>query len=405
MTVRMVARTRRLDDEIDLVQVAGESGVLVMNGGAGLAGRGEALHIVHDPTGDPAHSVGEALREIAIDDEVGRPGCGPVGFATLPFDPRRTGSVVVPEVIAGRADDGTRWVTTITEEGSAPPDLLAPVVDRTGPSHIEVAAARPAADWCAAVATATEAIRSGGLDKVVLAREVTVTADRPFPVATVLDRLRRAFPGCWLTLVDGVVGASPELLVARRDDVVRSHPLAGTAPRGGDPESDARLAASLLSSTKNREEHQITIDEVHETLLPWCSYLDSEAEPSIVPVANVQHLGTMVEGRLSEPAPSVLELVRALHPTPAVCGRPRDPALALIEEIEDLDRESYAGPVGWVDHRGNGAWAVGIRSAAIDGPVARLRAGNGIVGDSVPEIELAETQAKLQALLGVLIRL
>ena len=202
-----------------------------------------------------------------------------------------------------------------------------------------------------------------------------------------------------------MLGASPELLVSRRDDVVRSHPLAGTAPRGGDPTTDARLAARLLASTKNREEHQITIDEVHETLLPWCSYLDSEAEPSIVPVANVQHLGTLVEGRLSDPAPSVLELVRALHPTPAVCGRPRDPALALIDEIEELDRGTYAGPVGWVDRQGNGEWAVGIRSAAIDGPVARLRAGNGIVADSDPQAELAETQAKLQALLGVLIRL
>jgi menaquinone-specific isochorismate synthase len=268
-----------------------------------------------------------------------------------------------------------------------------------------VTTARPAADWCSAVATATAAIRAGRLDKVVLAREVVVTADQPIAVATVLDRLRTVFPGCWITSVDGVIGASPELLVARSDDVVRSHPLAGTAPRGGDPTTDAQLGARLLASTKNREEHQITIDEVHETLLPWCSYLDSEAEPSIVAVANVQHLGTMVEGRLSDPVPSVLELVAALHPTPAVCGRPRGPALELIRDIEEMDRGSYAGPVGWVDHRGNGEWAVGVRSAAVDGPVAHLRAGNGIVADSIPETELAETQAKLQALLGVLIRL
>jgi menaquinone-specific isochorismate synthase len=405
VTGPLVARTRRLDDEIDLLTVAGSDGVLVSRGGSGLAGRGEALRIAHGPEDDPADTVGAALGAIEVDDELGRPGCGPVGFAALPFDPGRTGTVIVPEMVVGRADDGTRWVTTVAPVGAPTPDLAAPIIDQPGPARVEIAAVRPAADWCASVSTATDAIRAGRLDKVVLAREITVTADRPIAVATVLDRLRTVFPGCWITSVDGVIGASPELLVARRGDVVRSHPLAGTAPRGGDPTTDAQLAARLLASTKNREEHQITIDEVHETLLPWCSYLDSEAEPSIVAVANVQHLGTMVEGRLSDPPPSVLELVRALHPTPAVCGRPRDPALALIDEVEQLDRGSYAGPVGWVDHRGNGEWAVGIRSATIDGPVARLRAGNGIVADSDPRAELAETQAKLQALLGVLIRL
>ena len=125
-----------------------------------------------------------------------------------------------------------------------------------------------------------------------------------------------------LFAVDGFVGASPELLVARLGDVVRAHPMAGTAPRSGDPTTDARLAAALLASTKDREEHRITIDMVHDTLLPWCSYLDEEAEPSIVAMANVQHLATPVEGRLSSPPASVLELVRALHPTPAVGGRP-----------------------------------------------------------------------------------
>ena len=149
--------------------------------------------------------------------------------------------------------------------------------------------------------------------------------------------------------------------------MVRSHPLAGTAPRGGDPAADARLAAGLLASAKDRAEHQVTIDFVHQTLLPWCSFLDEEAEPSVVGVANVQHLGTMVEGQLSDPAPSVLELVEALHPTPAVGGDPRDAAVALIARLETGDRGRYAGPVGWVDGAGNGSWAVGIRSAELTG--------------------------------------
>ncbi|HEX4821395.1 MAG TPA: chorismate-binding protein, partial [Acidimicrobiales bacterium] len=142
----------------------------------------------------------------------------------------------------------------------------------------------------------------------------------------------------------------------------------------------------------------------HDTLLNWCSYVDYEAEPSIVPVANVQHLATLVEGRLSQPAPSVLELVDALHPTPAVCGSPRDAALAFIRANEGFDRGRYAGAVGWVDSRGNGSWAVSLRCAHLDGPTARVYAGNGIVADSDPMIELAETRSKLQAMLSALVR-
>jgi menaquinone-specific isochorismate synthase len=207
-----------------------------------------------------------------------------------------------------------------------------------------------------------------------------------------------------ISSIDGMVGASPELLVSRVGDVVRSHPMAGTTPRGGDPTADARLAATLLASAKDRHEHQLTIDMVQDTLLPFCSYLDAEAEPSVVPVANVQHLATLVEGRLSVPAASVLELVAALHPTPAVCGVPRDLALATIAELEQMDRGRYAGPVGWVDAAGNGRWAVGLRCAELDGSTARLFAGNGIVADSDPVTELAETRAKLQALLGAILR-
>jgi menaquinone-specific isochorismate synthase len=187
-------------------------------------------------------------------------------------------------------------------------------------------------------------------------------------------------------------------------DVVRAQPLAGTAPRGGDPASDARLAASLLASTKDREEHRITIDSLHDVLLPFCSYLDEEPEPSIVAVANVQHLATTVEGRLSNPPASALELASVLHPTPAVGGDPKDAALACIREEEGLDRGRYAGPVGWSDAAGNGRWAVGIRSAEVEGPIARVFAGNGIVADSDPTTELAETRAKLQAMLGAIVR-
>jgi menaquinone-specific isochorismate synthase len=279
-----------------------------------------------------------------------------------------------------------------------------PAAAAPGPGAFEVRSSRPPGEWVDAVAEATSRIAAGALDKVVLAREVVVTADADIPVAAVLDRLARAYPTCFLYLVDGFCGASPELLVGRAGDVVRAQPMAGTAPRRGDPTADARLAAALLASPTYRHEHQVTIDAVHDTLLGFSSYVDYEPEPSVVTLANVAHLATSVEGRLSQPPAHVLELVVALHPTPAVCGRPPDAALAVIAELEELDRGRYAGAVGWVDAAGNGQWAVSIRGAQVSGAEARVIAGNGIVGDSDPATELTETRAKLQAMLGAIVR-
>jgi menaquinone-specific isochorismate synthase len=386
----MRAVTRRVDTDLDVARWD----LQFERGRAGIAGRHSVLSV-------PIDEAGEILESIDVDDEVGLPGCGPVAFGALPFDPDSPAVLQLPDEVFGRAEDGTRWHTMIEMHDRV--DSSEPA-GGSPPSRFSVEPTRSPESWCALVEQATKLMTDDGLRKVVLAREVTVTADEPFEIDVVLDRLRTTYPGCHVFSVDGFVGASPELLVSRAGDIVRSHPMAGTAPRGGDPTSDARLAASLLASMKDRQEHQITIDMVHDTLLPWCSYLDYEAEPSIVPVANVQHLATIVEGRLSSPAPSVLELVRALHPTPAVCGSPRDEALAFIRANEGFDRGRYAGTVGWVDGRGNGTWAVSVRCADIDGPVARVCAGNGIVPDSDPATELAETRAKFQAMLSALVR-
>jgi isochorismate synthase len=410
----LLARTRRLDADVDLLRFAGRDGMLFERGRSGVAGRGCAARVPW-PGGDPAtaaRSVAEALAGIEVDDEVSLPGCGPLAFGSLPFTPGAPSELVVPAVVAGRADDGTRWITTIT-----PPELaadteamasLSAASSDGGPlasvRRFTVTAQREPEDWCALVERATKAMAGGALHKVVLARQIDIAADRPIDRLAVLERLRSAYPGCHIVSVAGFVAASPELLVSVAGDIVRSHPMAGTAPRGGDPTTDQRLAASLLASTKDRQEHQITIDMVHDTLLPWCSYLDYEAEPSVVAVANVQHLATLVEGRLSQPAPSVLELVAALHPTPAVAGWPRDEAVDWIAENEGFDRRRYAGTAGWVDAAGNGTWAVSIRCAEIDGPAARVWAGNGIVADSDPSTELAETRSKLQALLSAIVR-
>jgi menaquinone-specific isochorismate synthase len=410
--VTFVARTRRLDADVDLLAFAGPDGVLFERGRSGLAGRGCAVRLAW-PGGDPAASgraVAAALAAVEADDEVGLPGCGAVAFGALPFTPGAPGELVVPAVVAGRSDDGTRWITTIGGEAGNPEGapsrvaLVATAERLAPPRRFTVAAERHADDWCALVERATKAMAGGALEKVVLARQIDVTADRSIDRGPVLERLRAAYPGCHIVSIDGFLAASPELLVSVSGDVVRSHPMAGTAPRGGDPTTDQRLAASLLASTKDRQEHQITIDMVHDTLLPWCSYLDYEAEPSVVAVANVQHLATLVEGRLSQPAPPVLELVAALHPTPAVAGWPRAEAIAWIAAHEGFDRGRYAGTAGWADGAGNGTWAVSVRCAELDGSSARAWAGNGIVADSDPATELAETRAKLQALLSAIVR-
>jgi len=405
----LASRTRRIDADVDLLDVAGADGVVFERGPDGLAGRGEALRIeVPSLAAEHLATVQDALAGIVVVDELRRPGTGPVAFAALPFDPAMAAAFVVPELLVGRAADGTRWLTTVGDDPDDPvghpAELLAPAPATSRPSRYEVEATMDAEAWMELVAHATKRIVAGDLDKVVLAREVRVTADQPISRVGLLRRLRHAFPGCFAFAVDGMVGASPELLVSRAGETVRAHPMAGTAPRGGDPTTDARLAASLLASAKDRAEHQITIDMVWETLLPFCSYVDSEPEPSIVAVANVQHLASLVEGRLSHPPASVLELVAALHPTPAVSGWPLAPALDLIAAHEGIDRDRYAGAVGWVDAAGNGTWAVGIRSALLDGATARLFAGVGVVSDSDPEAELAETEAKFQAVLSAIVR-
>jgi menaquinone-specific isochorismate synthase len=404
----LVAVTRRLSTDVDLIDVAGETGVVWAHGRAGFGGRGVATRVTvprHDPA-LAAKAVHEALDVIDVDDDVGVPGTGAVALGALAFDLRVEGELVVPELVVGRSADGTRWITSITAGGREPelpdPPPAPPSADE--PTRYELTSERSPSVWCDAVSAARERLRGGDAQKVVLSRAVTVEADTDLSSTAILRRLRSSYPSCMLYSLEGLVGASPELLVARHGELVHSHPMAGTAPRSSDPTSDAQLAAGLLASTKDQMEHRLTIDMVHDTLLPWCSYLDEEAEPSIVAMANVQHLATRVEGRLSMPPASVIELMTALHPTPAVCGAPRERALELIAEYEQLDRGRFAGPVGWVDGAGNGAWAVGIRCAEIRGRMARLFAGVGVLPDSDPSAELAETRAKLQALLSAILR-
>ncbi len=274
-----------------------------------------------------------ALAALTGIDEVCVPGTGAVAFASFPFDPSVPGELIVPEIVLGRGPEGRRWLTTFgaitTDEALS---RLAALGDDDRPGAIGPEASDyrlrsallPEIWRDDVVAVARDRIRSGALRKAVFARELVLTTDHPIDPAVVLSRLHQAFRSSILFAVDGFIGASPELLVSRSDDVVRAHPLAGTAPRSSDPEADQRLAVGLLASDKDRGEHRITIDWLLDTLLPFCSYVDAEPEPTIVTLANVHHLGTRVEGRLSNPPASVLDLVAALHPTPAVGGDPQD---------------------------------------------------------------------------------
>lgn len=404
--VELVSRTVELEVAPDPVRVAGPDGVLFGRADAEtIAGRGEVARLAPD-------DAAAALTAATVEDPVARPGTGPVALGALPFHPDSAAEMIIPALVVRRGSDGGGWITTVGTREDPPGDpaqvdrsaWAAPPTPSPGPGAFTVESVRPPADWMAAVARATERIRAGALDKVVLAREVRVTADADFDLAAIVRRLTLGFPGCYAYSVDGLVGASPELLVGRAGDRVTAQPMAGTAPRRGDPDADADAVAGLLASPSYRHEHQVTIDAVYDALVPFCSFLDFEPEPSVVALPNVTHLATTVSGQLSSPPARALDLVAALHPTPAVCGRPRQAALDAIAELEGFERGPYAGAVGWIDRAGNGTWAVSIRNAVIRGAEARLFGGNGIVGDSDPPTELAETRAKLQAVLGVLVR-
>ena len=332
-----------------------------------------------------------------------------MAFGALPFDRHAPGELIVPQVVIGTDPAGNRWITTTgvsVDEGIAMAvDVLAAESTAPQATTYELTSAVTPELWRDdIVATVRDRILAGEFNKVVLARELRLTTDQPIDVAAVLRRLNQSFSTAIIFAVDGFIGASPELLVSRDIDMVRAHPLAGTAPRSSDPKRDAALAAALNASTKDQGEHRITIDWLLDNLLPYCSYVDAEPEPAIITLPNVHHLGTQVEGRLSSPAASVLELVAALHPTPAVGGDPQGLAIQAIDAVEPGDRGLYAGPVGWVDAAGNGEFAVGLRSSHIVGNSASIWAGVGVVGDSEPEAELAETRAKFQAMLGALLR-
>lgn len=410
-----MARTVRIEDPGPLVGLLPEPSPLAphvpsppllswVRRGEGLVGWGEVARIaVHGPErfGDAQEAWRTLVRHAAVRDEVDLPGTGPVAFGSFSFagDERGDGALVVPRIVVGQRD-GTWWLTMIgvgavLPSTHVPHQTTAPI----GPGRVSYAdgALSPAA-WEHAVALAVGRITAGEVGKVVLARDVEARATRPVDPRHLLTRLAARYPRCWTFSVDGLVGATPELLVRRERGLITSRVLAGTIQRTGDDEHDLALAASLARSSKDLEEHEFAVRSVAEALAPHCQSMNVPDAPFVLHLSNVMHLATDLAGVVNDAAATSLELAAALHPSAAVCGTPTDAAMRVIDEVEQLDRARYAGPVGWLDAAGDGEWGIALRCAELD-PLdhhrLRLFAGCGIVAGSDPDAELAESAAKL----------
>jgi salicylate biosynthesis isochorismate synthase len=405
--------------------------------GAALAGLGQAV-CLEDGGPDRFTAVADRWRSLsarAVADSPGDPTSGgPVavgGFALAPdggsspawrgFEPT---SLVVPEVALAREQRGGARHVRITLAALAQPDdtseeLLRrlsaridelsnrslPLLDPAPTGRFQVSSGMPPEHYEAAVARAVETIRAGSLQKIVLAREVQIHAPTEYDPAAVFGVLRDAFPSCFVFCIGRgdatLVAASPELLVRREGQRVSTIALAGSTRRSADPAVDAHLGEQLMRDESYREEHAIVARRIERTLNRYAIWVATAPEPTLVRIANIQHLATPIRAQLAAPVEAI-ELAGLMHPTPAVGGEPSREALELIPALEGLDRGWYTGPVGWTDAAGDGEFCVALRCALLRGNVARCYAGNGIVRDSRPAAELAETEVKLQALLPLL---
>lgn len=325
-------------------------------------------------------------------------GAGPILMSSTTFAAGSAGSVaVVPRVLVGRRHDAW-WMTTVDGAELPPPSLSGPApVDRARYAGSSV----PDVLWLESVAEAVREIKAGSVEKVVLARDYAVWSREPFHSPRLLRRLASRFPRCYVFQLEGLIGASPELLVRRRGDGLESLVLAGSAPSFDDPISDRESGVRLLASDKDRHEHELAVRSVIDSLEPITTHLAAPTEPGLLRLDNIKHLATPVSGAVSGGL-DALALADKLHPTAAVGGTPTHAALELITRIEGMDRGRYAGPVGWMDARGDGEFAIALRCAELSGARARLFAGAGIMAESLPEEELEETRIKLAAMMGAL---
>ena len=393
----VVVRTTEVDPQGLLLAHLPEDGepVAWVREGEGLVGWGVAAST--EVLGPRRFAEAEAwwrrvCAGLDVQDDLGVPGSGPVAFGTFAFadDSAERSRLVLPQVVLGRRD-GRAWVTTVGRAGAP---VTTPPPPRTPLGITYASGSQPVTEWRAAVVAAVKRIRAGELGKVVLAYDVLAHAQEPVDPRHLLARLAERYASSWTFAVDGFVGATPELLVCRDGRTVTSRVLAGTMPRAGDPESDRVIEHALATSAKDRGEHAYALDSLVDALRPHCRTLTASDEPYVLGLANVLHLASDVDGELADGS-SALALAAALHPTAAVGGTPTDIAVDLIDELEPMDRGRYAGPVGWVDARGDGEWGIALRCAEVQGATVRMFAGCGIVADSDPDAEVVEAQAKL----------
>lgn len=399
-SVPLLVRTVPINDPGELITLLPRTEPLAwVHGGDGIIGWGHcATFTASGPDRfEVAATWWRELVEVAVvRDEVGRPGSGLLAFGSFAFsDNSDTSTLVVPEVIVGRRD-GISWLTTIGTGIATQPTLAeadtpaAPVGTRFNDGAVDSTA------WQQIVAAGIAKIADGLLDKIVLARDVEARLDAPLDVRWPLAKLARDYPNCWTFHIDGFFGSTPEMLVRLERGLITSRVLAGTIRRTGDDDHDSALAGTLARSSKDLEEHEYAVRSVAEALAPHCTSMNVPESPFVLHLPNVMHLATDVTGVIKDDA-SVLSLAASLHPSAAVGGTPTKVAVELIDQLENLDRARYAGPVGWIGASGDGEWGIGLRSAQIldGGQLVRLFAGCGIVADSVPEDELAESNAKL----------
>ncbi|KQQ92969.1 isochorismate synthase [Leifsonia sp. Leaf325] len=387
------------------------SPLLWMRRGEGFVGAGEALRLEFSgPTRftDAASAWAEIAGLAQVHDSVGLPGTGLVAFGTFGFadDSSATSVLIVPEIIVGRRGSHS-WVTRVSavdaadgSDGSARADD--PVATAFGDDYRVTfrPGELPPAAFMEAVASAVRHISASDARKVVLARDLVGAVPSGSDLRRVLAELALGYPDCWTFSVDGMLGSSPETLVRSEAGTVSARVLAGTAPRGRDAVTDENVAAGLSRSQKDLAEHGFAVQSVLATLGPHTTRLQN-SQPFTLQLPNLWHLATDVEGVLNDGSTS-LDLVAAMHPTAAVAGTPTDAALRIIRELEPFDRGRYAGPVGWIDAHGDGEWAIALRCAQVDADDSvRAYAGCGIVADSVPAEELAESRIKFRPIVEV----
>jgi menaquinone-specific isochorismate synthase len=411
---RLVVRTVAVDETEPLIPRTDPRNPMVwLRRGEGIVGLGEVLRIESGGATrieDASAAWTELASQADIDDRVGLPGTGLVAFGAFAFAAasEATSVLIVPELVLGRRD-GRAWVTRISlsaggasgagaTDASAEidPSIPEPAPKRKVPRVTFEPGSVPPAAYKAAVAKAVRRIDADELEKVVLARQLVGHLDDDAGLRATITRLAEDYPDTWVFAVDGLIGASPETLVRVDHGQVSARVLAGTAARGAGEASDRARAVALQHSPKDLAEHALAVASAVKRLAPHTARLDTSPEPFTLQLPNLWHLATDLKGVLGDGS-SALELVRAVHPTAAVAGTPRRIALSTLAELEGFDRRRYAGPVGWVDGDGDGEWAIALRCAQVDGDgTVTAYAGCGIVHDSVPAEELAETEMKFR---------